>query len=84
MNLEMARETIRNYWNVDHSEDFSHLRPGEYEARIVLACEVLEDEGTYFDQACVEHIQNTAPTIFDYDRYGNWIGNMKNENGWAA
>ena len=77
MDLKIARSAIRDYWNTDHSEDFSHLRPGEYEAEIVRACETLEEEGTCFDRACVAHIQSTAPAIFDYNRHGNWIGYTK-------
>lgn len=81
--LERAREIIRDYWDNGAEADLSHYRPGEYESSIVRACHVLEDEGTGFDMACVEHLVATAPGLFNYDVYGNWIGTVANENGWT-
>jgi hypothetical protein len=75
-----ARATISDYWN-SAEEDFSHIHHHKFCATIVYACEVIEDEGTTDDLEEVEHLLETAPSLFDFDKYGNFTGNVANENG---
>jgi hypothetical protein len=83
MTLDEARKRIREYYNSQEA-DTSHLSAGEIAAPYVHACEVLEDEGDEFDRACVRHLVAEAPSIFDWDAKGNWVGPVANENGWTA
>ena len=81
--VDEARATIREYWN-SAEDDLSHLKRGEFEARIVAACNVLEDAGDAFDMFAVEHLVKTAPAIFDYDENGAYQGAVAYENGFTG
>jgi hypothetical protein len=78
-----ARFSITDYWDSPNNDRFG-ISDNEFCAHMVHVCEILETEGDEDDMNDVEDLMNTAPSIFDYDKHGNFIGNVPNENGITA
>lgn len=81
--LTEARKTIKEYWS-SAEDDHSQIKRDDFCANIVAACNVLEDYGDDDDYDDVQKIKDTAPSIFDYDETGNYIGSIELENGYTA
>ncbi len=80
--LEVARKLVIDYFDPDRAgDDTSHISEGEFAAPLVKAYNDLMESSNVVDVAIAEKLQREAPSLFDYDEKGNWIGEVKNENG---
>ena len=78
--LNAAREIAADIMADLDDDDPLWAKPG----RIIEALNVLDEEGTEFDQKIVQKIFDKVPGLLNYDEAGNWIGSVANENGWTA
>ncbi len=87
MELELARIICAEYLASDGSYDLSALTRREFNAyrhTVAEAASALMEIGSEDEQEMGATIQRIAPALWDYDRAGNYIGEVRHENGWTA
>ena len=83
-NMLTNLEICANYLKSDGSDDLSHLTRRQINAycgKVANAADVLIESGEDELAEIGEEILATAPSLWDYDTAGNYVGSVANENG---
>ena len=60
------------------------MKPSTFSRIAIPSIEALESSEYAIHRELAAQATRTFINLYDYDREGNWIGAVSNENGWTA